>query len=161
MSGAGLPDAYLLIKTLHIVSATILFGTGLGTAFFFWSARRAGDEARLFAARITVRADFLFTLPAVIIQPLTGMWMIAHAGFDPRAPWLVLSYLLYVLAGLCWLPVVWLQIRMKRMLEAKIAGSEFDAAAFERYRRIWFGLGWPAFLSLILVVFLMVAKPSW
>jgi len=161
LSLSGLADAYLLIKTLHVVSATILFGTGLGTAFFYWSSRNSDDSTRLFAARTTVRADFLFTLPAVIVQPLTGMWLIARAGFDPGAAWLVTSYALYILAGLCWLPVVWLQIRMKRMLEAKLAGGEFDDAAFERMRRTWFWIGWPAFLSLIVVFFLMVTKPAW
>ncbi|HEY4071357.1 MAG TPA: DUF2269 domain-containing protein [Sphingomicrobium sp.] len=151
----------MLIKTLHILSATVLFGTGLGTAFFFWSARHGDDQARLFAARTTVRADFIFTLPAVILQPLTGALLIQNAGLDPREPWLVAGYALYVLAGLCWAPVVWLQIRMKRMLEAKVAGGEFDDAAFERLRRSWFILGWPAFLSLFVVFWLMVTKPNW
>jgi len=106
-----------------------------------------------------VRADFLFTLPAVIIQPITGFWLIAKAGFDPTQLWLALSVALYVLAGLCWLPVVWLQLRMKRMLELKAAGAEFDAEAFERLRRTWFLLGWPAFLALVAVFFVMVMKP--
>jgi uncharacterized membrane protein len=154
-------DAYLLIKIVHILSATVLFGTGLGIAFFFWSARHADDASRLFAARITVRADFIFTLPAVILQPLTGAWLITRAGFDPGASWLVASYALYLLAGLCWLPVVWLQIRMKRMLQAKAVGGHFDGAAFERLRRTWFVLGWPAFVSLIAVFGLMVTKPVW
>lgn len=154
------PDAYLLVKTLHILSATVLFGTGLGTAFFFWSSRAADDAAQLFAARITVRADFLFTLPAVVIQPLTGFWLIALAGFDWSDGWLVASYGLYLLAGLCWLPVVWLQIRIKRMLEAKVSGGSFDAERFRRLRRAWFLLGWPAFGGLVVVFFLMVAKPS-
>jgi len=138
-----------------------LFGTGLGIAFFFWSARRGDDQARLFAARATVRADFLFTLPAVVLQPITGALLINQSGFDPRQAWLLVSYALYVLAGLCWLPVVWLQLRMKRMLEAKVAGADFDPAGFERLRRAWFLLGWPAFLGLIVVFWLMVAKPSW
>jgi uncharacterized membrane protein len=139
----------------------VLFGTGLGIAFFFWSARSADDESRLFAARTTVRADSLFTLPAVLIQPLTGAWLIVKAGFDPMQTWLLASYALYVLAGLCWIPVVWLQIRMKRMLEVKIAGGEFDDKAYERLRRIWFILGWPAFLGLVVIFCLMVTKPSW
>jgi uncharacterized membrane protein len=146
---------------LHILSATVLFGTGLGIAFFFWAAARSDDRARLFAARTTVRADFIFTLPAVILQPITGALLIAKPGFDPREPWLLASLALYALAGLCWLPVVWLQIRMKRMLEAKVAGAEFDSAAFERLRKAWFLLGWPAFLALIVIFWLMVTKPSW
>ena len=154
-------DSYLLVKTIHILSATVLFGTGLGIAFFFWSARRTDDASRLFAARTTVRADFLFTLPAVLAQPLTGAWLIRSAGFDPSAQWLVVSYALYVLAGLCWLPVVWLQVRMKGMLEAKVAGRAFDQAEFERFRKTWLLLGWPAFIGLVVVFWLMVTKPSW
>jgi uncharacterized membrane protein len=154
-------DSYLLVKTLHIISATILFGTGVGTAFFLWSSRDADDAARLFAARTTVRADVLFTLPAVILQPATGAWLIARGGLDWTDQWLVASYALFLLAGLCWLPVVWIQIRMRRMLEAKQAGQHFDPNQFERLRRIWFALGWPAFGALVIVFFLMVAKPAW
>lgn len=139
----------------------MLFGTGLGIAFFFWSARQADDSARVFAARTTVRADFLFTLPAVIVQPVTGAWLIAKGGLNPNELWLVASYALFALAGLCWLPVVWLQIRMKRMLESKIAGAGFDKDRYERFRRAWFLLGWPAFLGLIIVFLLMVTKPTW
>lgn len=150
-----------MIKSLHILSATVLFGTGLGIAFFFWSARCGDDAARLFAARTTVRADFIFTLPAVILQPVTGALLITEAGIDPRQLWLTASYALYLLAGFCWIPVVWLQIRMKKMLEAKLAGESFDDAAYEHLRRCWFLLGWPAFVGLIVVFWLMVAKPTW
>ena len=108
-----------------------------------------------------MRADFLFTLPVVILQPLTGGWLIANGGVDPKASWLMISFGFYVLAGLCWIPVVWLQIKMKRMLESKIAGSGFDRAAYERLRRMWFLLGWPAFLGLMAIFWLMVAKPNW
>jgi uncharacterized membrane protein len=97
----------------------------------------------------------------VILQPITGAMLVAKAGFDPGQLWLVASYVLYGLAGFCWIPVVWLQIRMKRMLEAKVAGGAFDEAAFERLRRSWFLLGWPAFLGLIVVFWLMVTKPGW
>ena len=157
----GAAEVFLLVKTLHVISATVLFGTGIGTAFFFWSARRADDSAKLFAARTTVLADFIFTAPAVVLQPLTGVWLIIAAGFDWTAPWLLATYALYAIAGCCWLPVVWLQIRMKRMLEAKIAGGPFEAVKFERLRKAWFALGWPAFGGLVAVFFLMVAKPSW
>lgn len=154
-------DIYSIVKALHILSATILFGTGLGIAFFFWSSRNSDDDARLFAARTTVRADFIFTLPAVMAQPLTGVWLIGLTGLDWADLWLVVSYALYLLAGLCWLPVVWIQFQIMRMLERKADGEEFDVARFETLRRTWFMLGWPAFGGLILVFYLMVAKPSW
>ena len=154
-------DLYLAIKVLHILSATVLFGTGIGIAYFLWSSRHSDDAARLFAARTTVRADLYFTLPAVILQPLTGFWLAWLGGMQLGEKWLVVSYGLYLLAGACWLPVVWIQYRMMRMLERKVAGGDFDAVAFERLRRTWFWLGWPAFGGVILVFHLMVAKPAW
>lgn len=155
-------DAYQIVKTLHIISATVLFGTGLGIAFFCWRGTGSDDDrAALFATRTTVTADMIFTLTAVIFQPLTGAWLVWQGGLGFDEPWLVATYALYVVAGLCWLPVVQLQIRMRDMLAAKVAGGAFDAALFARLRRRWFWLGWPAFLGLVIVFHLMVAKPIW
>lgn len=99
---------YALLKTLHIVSATFLFGTGVGSAFYLWRANREGD-VRVIAgvARQVVIADWLFTTPTVIFQPISGAWLV-HAGGIPWNVWIVASLALYLLAGACWLPVVWL-----------------------------------------------------
>jgi uncharacterized membrane protein len=154
--------SYPIVKTLHILSATVLFGTGLGIAFFFWMGGRAGDDrAALFAARATVTADLLFTTTAGIAQPLTGAWLVWRGGFDPADRWLVVTYLLYLLAGACWLPVVWIQLRVRDQLAVKVTGGPFDSTAHARLRRWWFALGWPAFLALVVVVHLMVTKPTW
>jgi uncharacterized membrane protein len=155
-------DAYAIVKTVHIISATVLFGTGLGTAFFFWRAHAPGNEAgRLIAARTTVLADWLFTTPAVLLQPLTGAWLIGRAGFRSDDLWLIATYGLYAVAGLCWIPVVAIQLRMKRMLEDEAAGQPIDRSAYQRLFRTWFLLGWPAFGGLIVIFFLMVLKPGW
>src|SRR5262249_43952795 len=120
-------DTYLLVKTLHIISATIVFGTGIGIAAFMLLGYFSPDPAaRAFAARVTVRADFLFTLPAVIVQPASGAWLILYGGFAWTDYWLVLTYGLYVLAAACWLPVVAIQMRMKAMLEARAKGAAID-----------------------------------
>ena len=154
-------EAYPLIKTLHILSAAILFGTGLGIAFFFWMGGRSGDDrVALFAARATVTADLLFTASAVVLQPLTGALLVVQGGFDPFDRWLVLTYALYALAGLCWIPVVIIQIRIRDALQRKVDGGPFDAASMARMRAWWFALGWPAFLAVIAVIHLMVTKPS-
>lgn len=154
-------EAYFLLKTLHIISAAVLFGTGLGIAFFFWMGGRSGDDREaLFAARATVMADLLFTATAVVAQPLTGALLIRQGGFDPLDRWLVITYSLYALAGICWIPVVVLQIRIRNALQRKADGGPFDAATVRRMRTLWFMLGWPAFLSLLVVFHLMVAKPS-
>lgn len=153
---------YFFVKTLHIISATIVFGTGIGIAnFMFFGARSRLPAERAFAARMTVKADFLFTLPSVIIQPLTGAWLIWQGGFLWDDYWLVATYGLYLLAAVCWVPVVFIQMRMKAMLEAQLRGSAFNQAAYDRLFRLWFSLGVPAFTGLVLIFWLMVTKPAW
>jgi len=154
-------DTYLLVKTLHIICAAVVFGAGIGIASFMLFGQFGSDPARAFAARTTVRADFLFTLPAVIVQPLGGAWLIAYGGFAWNKYWLVLPYALYLLVGACWLPVVAIQMRMKAMLDAKAQGAAFGEAMYRRLFRWWFVLGWPAFSGLLATFWLMVAKPTW
>ena len=155
-------DVYAAITAVHILSATILFGTGLGTAFFFWRAHAPENEAgRLIAARTTVLADWVFTTPAVLLQPLTGGWLVTRAGIQWNDLWLVATYGLYALAAFCWLPVVAIQLRMKRMLEQEAVGAAIDRQVYDRLFRAWFLLGWPAFGGLVAVFFLMVLKQSW
>ena len=149
---------YLLIKTLHIISATILFGTGLGTAYFLWSAHRTRD-AQVIAAVAThvVRADWIFTAPTVLIQPITGIWLASVAGYG-WAGWVSWSLALFTLAGLCWLPVVMLQIRMRNTAQRAAQQSRPLPPAYWRDANIWFYLGIPAFAAMIGVFILMVFK---
>jgi len=158
-------DTYSVVKTLHIISATVLFGTGMGIAFFMvCSAFGKNLHEKYFAARFTVLADFIFTTPAVIIQPLTGMYLIAQGGFDPAAFWLKATYGLYILAGICWLPVVWIQLRLRNIIAATLQSAENGQEKslpreYGRLFKIWFCLGWPAFGALIAIFWLMVTKP--
>jgi uncharacterized membrane protein len=154
-------DLYFFIKTLHIISSTVLFGTGLGTAFFMLMSMFTNNiQEKFYAVRTTVMADYLFTAPAVVIQPLTGIWLILNGGHDWTAPWLMWTYGLYILAGLCWLPVVWIQIRLKKLVKISIDTNTPLPAEYNRLFKIWFALGWPAFISLIAIFFLMVMKPA-
>lgn len=154
-------DAYFVAKWLHVLSSTVLFGTGIGTAFQMVMAMRTGKTETVHSvASSVVIADWLFTTPAGIIQPLTGLWLISILGLDPMAHWLLLTYALYVFAFLCWVPVVRLQIRIRDLAgEALAAGGALPPEARRLYRT-WFALGWPAFLALIGVFYLMVAKPA-
>lgn len=155
-------SAFEIVKALHIVSATILFGTGIGTAFFFWRAHSMTNvSARLSIVRTAVLADWCFTAPAVVVQPVTGAWMICRAGYAWNDRWLVMTYAIYALAGVCWLPVVAIQLRLKAMLEQKARGEAIDEDRYRMLYRSWFALGWPAFGGLVIVFCLMVAKPSW
>jgi len=153
-------DWYLIVKTLHIIGSTVLFGTGMGIAFFMFRSHFTNDvHEKLFAARNTVLADYCFTLPAVVIQPVTGFWLVLQGGFEWFDIWLVATYMLYLLAGACWIPVVWIQIELKKMLQIAAADGTRLPARYDRLFKIWFMLGWPAFLSLIAVFYLMVTKP--
>jgi uncharacterized membrane protein len=151
---------YLLVKWLHIVSSTVLFGTGAGIAFFFLRAQRTGDVRIIAAvAREVVLADMVFTATAVVLQPVTGVALALIVGYPLSSPWLALSMVLYGLVGCCWLPVVWLQMRMRDLaIGAATKGSALPAA-YQRYYRWWFALGWPAFIGVLVIFYLMVAKP--
>jgi uncharacterized membrane protein len=153
-------DDYLLLKTIHILSSTLLFGTGLGTAFHGWMANRGGSlDARRVVNRNVVLADWLFTTPAVIVQPVTGVWLAQIAGFPLTTPWLALAIALYGLVGACWLPVVGIQIAMRRIADATPDGHALPPL-YVRLSRWWFALGWPAFAGVLLIYWLMVAKPD-
>jgi len=155
-------NLYLLLKTLHIVSSVLLVGTGFGSAFYlFFANRTASLAAQAVVCRLVVRADFWFTTPAVIVQPLSGVALAHLAGWPLTTPWLLASLLLYAFAGLCWLPVVWLQVRMARLAEAAVqAGASKAPPLYWRHARIWELLGYPAFTAMLLVFWLMVSKPS-
>ncbi len=154
-------DAYVWVKTLHILSATVLFGTGLGTAFHMRMTHRSGDvRAIATVSRNVVLADFLFTTPAVIVQPISGAALIWMTAADPLAPWLLAVYGLYLLTGLCWLPVVWLQIRARDLAAAAVRSGTPLPPLYYRTMRIWFLLGWPAFIAVMAILWLMVGKPD-
>ena len=154
-------DPYPWLKWVHVLSATVLFGPGLGTAFHMWLAHLRAD-ARVIAvvARNVVLADWLFTATSGIVQPVTGLALVRLLGYDPLAPWLVASYVLYAIAAACWLPVVWLQIRVRDIAASAVAAEGPLPPLYHRYMRLWFALGWPAFLSLIGVFGLMIWKPG-
>jgi len=154
-------NAYLALKTLHIISAALLFGTGLGTAFFMWFTHRGGDVSAIAtAARLTVRADYWFTLQAVIVQPLSGFAMLHLAGLDWRLPWIEASLGLYLIAGACWITVVVLQRNVRDLAAAALRAGTPLPAQYQRAMRCWFWLGWPAFSAVLLAYWLMVAKPA-
>jgi uncharacterized membrane protein len=151
---------YLMLKTLHILSATVLFGTGLGIAYFKWTTDRSGDvrAIRVVSERVVI-ADWLFTTPAIVVQPITGVALAIKAGYPLFQGWIGLSLLLYLAAGACWIPVVWLQYRMRDLARAADASGVALDRRYRDYASLWFRLGVPAFVALIVVFWLMVARP--
>jgi len=152
---------YLVVKWLHVLSSTVLFGTGLGSAYYMFFASRTRDPKIItHVARHVVLADWLFTTTTIILQPLTGLLLVQLAGYSLTSAWIVWSIVLYFVAGACWLPVVAIQMRMRRLAESAAERGEPLPAEYDRYLRIWTALGIPAFISLVIVFYLMVAKPA-
>jgi uncharacterized membrane protein len=152
---------YLIIKIIHIISATILFGTGLGIAFFMFSSHYTNDlREKFFATRLTVLADYVFTAPAAIVQPLTGFWLVREGGYHWAERWLTATFIIYIIAGCCWLPVILIQIQMKQILARALISGAPLSMHYHRLFRVWFILGWPAFIGLVIVFALMVLKPA-
>lgn len=151
---------YLIVKWLHILSSTFLFGTGIGSAFYMLFTSLSRDvRAIAVVSRYVVLADWIFTSTTVVLQPLTGLYLVHLAGYPLTSTWIVASIGLYLLAGACWLPVVWMQIRMRDMAQAAARADRELPAQYWRYLRLWTVLGIPAFLALVAVFYLMVAKP--
>jgi uncharacterized membrane protein len=154
-------DAYVVVKWMHIVGAALLFGTGLGTAFHFWiTQKREATAAIAAAARAAVLADWIFTLPAVILQPITGLALASMAGYPLGSTWIVAALVLYVVAGACWVPVVFIQLRLRAIATECTRSDAPLTGEFRRLLRCWIFLGWPAFIALAIVFWLMIARPA-
>ncbi len=145
---------YLWIKLVHILSAAVLFGTGMGTAFFMLRAYLSqNDEAMMVTTKTVVIADWIFTTPAVVIQLATGLWLTSYLNIAFDSPWFVAVILLYALIGICWIPVVCIQIRIRNLIAAGARRVDY-----KNLMRTWTALGVPAFASLIIIFYLMVSR---
>ena len=150
-------SAYLLLKWIHILSSVALVGVGFGSAYYLYFTNRTRNAAAIAeVTRLVVRADFWFTTPAILIQPITGLAMVAMAGYSYMEAWLLWTYALFVLAGACWLPVVWIQIKMAGIAANSLSELPQD---YWRLARIWVWLGMMAFPAMLIIFGLMVFKP--
>jgi uncharacterized membrane protein len=151
----------LILRWLHVIGATVLLGTGAGIAFFMLMAHRTGNPILIaHTASVVVVADFAFTASAVVVQPITGIWLAHEVGWPLREGWVWISLVLYGVTGLFWLPVVWIQARMGAL--ARLAATQGQALPplYHRLFAIWFACGFPAFFSVLTIVYLMVARPD-
>jgi uncharacterized membrane protein len=156
--------SYFILKYLHIMGATVLLGTGAGIAFFMLMAHRTGNPVVVAGvARIVVMADFIFTASAVVIQPVTGWLLAKEVGYSLSEGWILLSILLYVATGIFWLPVVWMQARMRNLARAAVEQGSALPLAYHRLFRWWFAFGFPAFAAVLAIFWLMIKRPelSW
>ena len=153
--------SYEFLKYLHVLGATVILGTGTGIAFFMLMAHLSGDAAFIARTAATVvLADIVFTAAAVVAQPVTGYLLLRSDGLSPTEPWVMTSLALYAVAGAFWLPVVWIQVRMRDLARAAAASGGALPTGYHRLFHIWFAFGIPGFGSVMAIVWLMIAKPS-
>ena len=156
-----MPDLYLTLKYVHVLGAAVLFGTGIGIAFFqFWGNRRNSAAEIAPVLRLVVTADYVFTAPAAVLQPVTGASLAVVAGHSLLEGWILISIALYVVIGCCWIPVVFIQGRMRDLAIAAAADGSPLPGEYHRLMRVWFWLGWPAFLSILVIFWLMLTRPA-
>ncbi|WP_129791966.1 DUF2269 domain-containing protein [Sphingosinicella sp. CPCC 101087] len=152
---------YLILKYLHVIGSTVLLGTGAGIAFFMLMAHRTGNPATVAAtARIVVIADYVFTATAVVAQPVTGLLLVRTLGYDLDEGWIIASIALYLFTGAFWLPVVWMQAKMRDLAREAAAAGEPLPERYHRLYRLWFAFGFPAFFAVLAIFWLMIARPD-
>ena len=152
--------SYFVLKFLHLIGAAVLLGTGAGIAFFMLMAHVSGKPAVIAGvARIVVIADFVFTATAVVLQPLTGILLVREVGYSFSDAWIVWSIALYLVTGAFWLPVVWMQMRMRDLAVAAVAAGTDLPRSYHRLVWWWFAFGFPAFAAVITIFWLMIARP--
>lgn len=150
---------YLLVKWVHVLSSTILFGAGVGSAFHLFAATLRGESGGIAGAtRNVVVADWLLTTPTAIVQPVTGLWLVHLMQVPLATPWVAWSLALYAVAIGCWLPVLWIQLRLRDIAQAAHAAGGEWPLSYQRLFFWWVGLGSVAFVAFLLIFWLMVAK---
>lgn len=150
-----------ILRFVHVIGATVLFGTGAGIAFFMLMAHRTGNPSHIaHVAGTVVIADTVFTATAAILQPITGAWLAHEIGWELTSGWVLLSLILYVVVGFFWLPVVWIQIQLRDLARLAAASGTPLPPRYMRLFRIWFASGFPAFLAVMAILWLMLTKPD-
>lgn len=152
---------YLWLKFIHVISSTILFGTGIGTACtMLYGHQTKNTQVIAATTRYVVMADWIFTGTSGFLQPLTGLWMVYLVGYPWTSLWIMGSIIGYLIAAFCWFPVVYLQIKMRDFAVEADKNNKPLPPIYFRYFKYWFYLGWPAFISLMIVFYLMTNKPA-
>jgi uncharacterized membrane protein len=153
-------DWIQFLRVAHILGACVLIGTGSGIAFFMLMAHRTAEPYFVAkTASVVVVADMVFTATAAIVQPITGYQLMRQLGWGLSDGWLVLSLALYVFIGVFWLPVVWVQARMRDEAMISVQKEIALTSRYNRLYRIWFACGVPAFSAILVLLWLMVARP--
>ncbi len=152
-------EHYLILKLIHILAAVVVTGTGAGIAFFMFMANRSNNPQAIYVtAQHVILGDWLFTTPAVIIQIITGVYLMNIQGYSFSAPWFYWVMGLLSFIGLCWLPVLRIQYKLRELAKMSLTSKQVSSE-FKSLMRTWTLLGIPAFTAILAIFWLMVFKP--
>ena len=152
-------DSYLILKLIHIICAVVVAGTGVGIAFFMFMASRTNNlEAIAVTTRHVVLADWIFTMPAVILQFITGLLLMSKLGYSFTSTWFLVVLTLFIFIGICWVPVLFIQVKLRELAALSVSSGILETR-FSRLMKLWTGLGIPAFTAILIIFWLMVFKP--
>ena len=152
-------DSYLILKLIHIICAVVVAGTGVGIAFFMFMASRTHNlEAIAVTTRHVVLADWIFTMPAVILQFITGLLLMSKLGYSFTSTWFLVVLTLFIFIGICWVPVLFIQVKLRELAALSVSSGILETR-FSRLMKLWTGLGIPAFTAILIIFWLMVFKP--
>lgn len=151
---------YDLLLFTHIIGACVLLGTGAGIAFFMVISRRSNNPVLIaHVASIVVLADWIFTATAAVLQPITGYLLAQEVGWPVTSGWVAWALMLYVVIGVFWLPVIWIQMQLRDLARDAATHGTALPPRFHHLYRIWFACGFPAFAAVLAIVWLMITKP--
>ncbi|KZN65909.1 hypothetical protein N473_10095 [Pseudoalteromonas luteoviolacea CPMOR-1] len=152
-------EPYFIAKFIHILAAIVVMGTGAGIAFFMFMANRSNNPQAIYiTTRHVVLGDWFFTTPAVIIQIVSGLYLMHLLGYSFQSPWFLTVAGLFTFIGLCWLPVLKIQYRLRALAAIDQEQGEVSVE-FKHLMRRWTLLGIPAFAAILILLALMVFKP--
>jgi len=152
-------EYYLTLKLIHILAAVVVTGTGVGIAFFMFMANRSNNTQAIYVtAQHVILGDWIFTTPAVITQITTGILLMNLQGYSYSSPWFYWVIGLFVFIGICWLPVLKIQYRLRSLAKVSVESNKISPE-FKSLMKTWTLLGIPAFIAILAIFWLMVFKP--
>jgi uncharacterized membrane protein len=152
-------EYYLILKFIHILAAVVVTGTGAGIAFFMFMANRSNNPQAIYiTTKHVILGDWIFTTPAVITQTITGILLMNMQGYSFSAPWFYWVVGLFAFIGICWLPVLRIQYKLRELAKISVNSNQVTPE-FKSLMKTWTLLGIPAFTAIIGIFWLMVFKP--
>ncbi len=150
-----------LLLVLHVMGGIFFLGNIITAAFWKLRADAGGDLHQIWRTATNVLiADYVFTLPGIVLLLTTGHMMVANSGYELFSlSWLGISYFLFCLSGLIWLLIL-LPTQNQMIKHAKNSLDQGKLTnEYKKSSKIWNVFGSLSTILPIIVIVLMLVKP--